>query len=160
MATIKFAGDMDEVGITQTVVHEHVAGGGTTAAVPATASDARRSLWLTAAFALFVVMAVGVIARDVIRTRETVSQQQGAGPEHLPELRPVQPSGNGVTIEMTANGIVVKPPDRSATAASSAAAVPAASKAGRAKTPSHAQPQIQPPDLDPDAAVPGKPGNP
>lgn len=160
MATIKLAGDMDEVGITQTIVHEHVGEGGTAAAVPATASGARRSPWSTAAFALFVVVAVGVIAREVIRTRETVSQQQGAGPEHLPELRPVQPSGNGVTIEMTAKGIVVKSRDRSASAASSAAAAPAASKAARVKTPSHARPQIQPPDLDPDAAVPIKPGNP
>lgn len=160
MAIIKFAGDMNEVGITQTVVHEHVGEGATAAAVPATASGARRSPWSTAAFALFVVVGVGVIARDVIRIRETVSHRQEAEPEHLPGRLPVQQNGDGIAVELTANGIVVKSPDRSASAASSAAAAPAASKAGRMKAPSHARPQIQPPDLDPDAAVPDKPGNP
>lgn len=160
MATIKFAGDMDEVGITQTVVHEHVAVGGTATAVPATASGARRSPWPTAAFALFVVMAVGVIARDVIRIRESVRQQQEAEPEHQPGRLPVRQNGDGVTVELTANGIVVKSPDRSASAKPSVAASQAASTAGRMKAPSRAQPQIQPPDVEPDAAVPRKPGNP
>lgn len=160
MATIKFAGDMDEVGITQTVVHEHVGEGGTATAVPASASGARRSPWSTAAFALFVVVAGGVIGRDVISIRETLIHQQEAEPEHQPGRLPVRQNGDEVTVELTAKGLVVKPPDRSAPAASSAAAAPAASKAGRMKAPLHARPQIQPPDLDPDAAVPGRPSSP
>lgn len=156
MATIKFAADIDEVGITQTVVHEHWAEGVTAPSVPAAASGTRASPWSTAAFVLFVIAAIGVVTRDVIGIRDALDKQQVAEPEY----GPVQRGGNGVTVEVSAKGIVVKTPDRSASASSSAAVASAASKPTRLKAPRNVQQPVQPPDPDPDEAATDKPVNP